>query len=72
MATAILRHPRTLNELRQHEAALTDPDVILLGSTVHVVRLKRLDLPNYYDDIVRSDYRRKDWKHLRKTQYHSV
>ena len=45
MATAIHRHPRTLNELKQHEAALTDPDVILLGSTVHIVRLKRFEPP---------------------------
>jgi hypothetical protein len=55
--------------MRQTQAALTDPDIISLGNKVYVVRPKRLKLPTDWDDIVRSDFKRKDWKRLRKTQY---
>lgn len=60
-----LRHPKTLNELRQNDVS---EDNLELEDTNLRVKARRVDLPTVWDDIVRKDDQR-CWKKTRRTQY---
>jgi hypothetical protein len=61
------KKPHTIQERRHHEALMTDVDVVHETGRRLIVRAKRINLPNGYEDINRTVQR--SWKEHRKTQY---
>lgn len=58
------RYPRTRQEAKYFEAH--DSELREYGS---FLRRRRAKLPTVWDDIVSGDYRNRNWKHQRKTQW---
>jgi hypothetical protein len=61
------KKPRTIQERRCHEALMTDTDSLLPDGCRLVVRAKRINLPNGYED--RNKVTQRSWKAHRLTQY---
>jgi hypothetical protein len=61
------KKPATIQERRFNEALRTDKDLIDKAGRRLIVRAKRLNLPNGYEDRNRTVQR--SWKEYRKTQY---
>jgi hypothetical protein len=61
------KKPHTIQERRQHEALMTDIDCVLPDGHLLLVRAKRINLPDSFEDKRRSTQR--SWKAHRETQY---
>lgn len=61
------RHVRTRSEIRENEFLKYDEDAIEYDIKPRTRRTQ--DLPTLWDDIWRNDYRSRNWKRHRKTQW---
>ena len=61
------KKPRTIQERRQHEALITDSEIIETTGRRLTIRAKRINLPNGRED--RNKTVQRSWKEHRKTQY---
>lgn len=63
------RHPKTFQELKEYSYNYFDEDI---KDYKIKIRKKRKNIPNYWDEIIRSDYKHFSWKRNRKTQWRST